>query len=186
MQKGAHEYKILLKVELGDYDIMHDGFKCDFLNRYNCIDLVPGSEAGRDGGQSRSVIERGLLFGKVSRIKLFFINTDDFKILKYPAEKRKSFLKPGIDAPGKTNSEVYIVINAAILPKDTNRSNYDKVAKDIYVPGMENNYFMIGLIKAIEVYSNPELSNKLGEVGSLDAPAQPSTPPKTLQIDNNF
>jgi hypothetical protein len=186
MKKGAHEYKIFLKAELGDYDVMHDGFKCDFLNRFSCIDLLPGNESADGGDEASSVIERGLLFGKVSRIKLFFINTDEFKILKYPADKIKSFMKPRTDAVGKINKDIYIVINAAILSKDMDRGNYDKVAKDIYVPGMENNYFMIGLIKAIEVYSDLDLKNKLGEVGALDAPSQPPTPPKTLQIDNNL
>jgi hypothetical protein len=186
IQKEKHEYRVAFKANLGDYDVMHDGFKCDFVNNYSCLDLAPGNEMGDEGGETRSVIERGLLFGKVSKIKVFFINTEDFKLLKYPADKKDALLKASTDAVGKINKDVYIFIDMAILPKDTNRSNYDKVAKDIYVPGMENNYFMIALVKDIEVYGDMDLKNKLGNVVATDAPNPSTAPTRTLRIQDNF
>ena len=169
IQRDTHEYKVLLQAQLGEYDTAEEGFKCEVVNNDSCIDLSPleqSTNSSGDEGNSRSIIERGLLFGKVSRIKIFFVNTEEFKMLKYPAGKKDTFLKSRTDAEGKVKKEVYAVINVEIVSKDKYKRAYDNIEKNIYVPGMENNYFMLARIKSIELYEDMELKIKLGNLGT--------------------
>jgi len=165
MQGDTHEYRMFLRAELGDYDHDQDGFGCEVINNYSCIDLTPLSDAGSEG-EARSVIERGLLFGKVSKIKVFFINTQDFMLFKYPAEKKDAFLKSRTDPAGKVDKEVFTVVDMEILPKAQYKRVYDNIQQNVFVPGMENNYIMIARIKSIGVYDNMDMKNEIGRMGS--------------------
>jgi len=168
MKGSTHEYRVFLRAELGEYDNAEEGFNCDIVNAYSCIDLTPlekslnspGEEAG-----ARSLVERGLLFGKVSRIKIFFLNSADYKFIKYPAEKKAALLKSRTGEGGAVNREIYTVIDIEILPPDKYRKAYDSIEKNVYVPGMENNYFMLARIKSIEAYGDLDLKDKLGDLG---------------------
>jgi hypothetical protein len=164
MQKNTHEYRVFLRAQLGDYGNAQGGFKCDIVNNYSCLDLSPLNDAGNEGS-ARSIMERGMLFGKVSKIKIFFVNTEEFKILKYPADKKDTFLKSRTDAGGKVNMDVYAVVNIEILPKDEYKRMYDNIEKNIYMPGVENNYYMLARIKSIELFADMGLRNKIGNVG---------------------
>lgn len=170
IQAGKHEYKILLKAELGEYNSIEEGFNCDIVRDGSCIDLSPlGQQAGNSGDEAdqRSIIERGLLFGKVSKVKIFFVDTKEYKVLKYPANKKDALLRSRTDSGGNVNKEVYAVLNVEIVPKDKYKRVYDNIEKNIYVPGMENNYFMLARIESIDVYGDMEQKLKLGNIGNV-------------------
>jgi len=169
IQKGTHEYRLFLSAQLGDY--AQDGFQFDVINKDSCLDLTPLYDSG-NGEEARSIIERGLLFGKVNRIKLFFVNAEEFKFLSYPADKKDSFLKSRTDPEGKVNKEVYAVILIEILPRDENKRLYEDIKMNIFIPGMENNYFMIARVKNIAVYGDLDMKSKIGSMGNFDLSGQ--------------
>jgi hypothetical protein len=177
-RKDTHEYRLFLRAQLGEYDHMQDGFQCDVVNNTSCIDMTPLNDAGYDQ-QSRSIVERGLLFGKVSKIKIFFINTADFKILKYPEDKKDALLKSRTGTDGRINREVFAVIDMEMLPKDADKRAYNEIKRNIYIPGLENNYFMLARVKNIEVYGDLDMKDKLGYEGLADNVSN-SKPSQTL------
>jgi hypothetical protein len=170
VQKGTHEYTMVLRGEIGAYDTAKAGFSCIVARPHSFLDLAPrergtADASGENAGQS--IVSRGVLFGKVSRIKLVFINADDFGVLPYPSEKAAVLLKSRTDARGNINKEIYASLTMEILPRDKCRPVWDGIMQNVYTPGIESNYFMIARIKRIEIFDDMVLQHKLGNIGAV-------------------
>lgn len=170
-EKGAHEYSVLLKTAFGNYDPDKEAFTCNIVNGHSCL-VLPALEGDinnasmQDNGQS--IILRGIMFGKVNRINIFFVNTEKFGSFDYPPGKAEEFLKNRADSQGKTDKEVYAAINLVLLPKHNNYIQWKDVKRKIYPENLESNYLMLARIKSIEIYEDPELKHKMGSVGEVN------------------
>ena len=167
-KKGDHEYKTTLVAELGEYNELKNSFECKVIEKGSCLDLLPSAkDSFETSGEDRveSVIARGVLFGKVSKIKLVFFNAEEFKGLQCPADRARLFLKSRTDEKGHSNKVVYAVLTIEILAKDKCERAWQVVSKYGYVPGLGNNYYMLCQVKKIEIFEDSSLKTRLGEVG---------------------
>lgn len=160
---SAHEYGMLMHAQLGDYDREHGGFRCDFAEPRSYIELGPLRQ-NMPVGREQSVIVCGLVFDRVHTIKIFFANTEEYNFLKYPVAKADRFLAARTSG-GTLNKEVYIRVVLKILPaSDQRKHQLDELVKNTGVQGMASSYFVLAAIDRIEVYDDPALKTRLGNV----------------------
>jgi hypothetical protein len=155
VQKGAHKYDVLTRAAIGAYNEEERGYTCDIIQPGSCLDLSP-VEKGHGSTLSendQAIIGKGVLFGKIRKIKLFFLNAPDYGIMYSP--KKDINIK-----------EAYAIVHIEILPKKQCQAEWEKINRYIYVPGVENNYYMIAQIDGVELYGEPDLKNKIGSVGN--------------------
>lgn len=166
IRNGTHEYSILLRGKIGSYDTASKGITCVVVSPQGFVDLSPPE---RDpNGQEQSIVSLGVLFGKVSKIKLLFINADEYGVMPYPEDKAAAFLKSRTDSHGAINKDIYAVLNIEIIPREKCRSAWDGIVRNIYTPGMEKNYFMIARIQHMDIYDDLEMQHKLGTIGNTN------------------
>lgn len=166
-RKGTHEYSITLISQIGEYNELKGSFECNVIAKGSCIDLLPSAKDVFDSsGEDRieSVIARGVLFGKVSKIKLFFNNSEEFKNLKMPLASANKFIKSRTNDKGQVNRAVYAVLTFNILPKNKCEREWLGLAKYVYVPGMGSNYYEVAQIRSIEIFDGMDLKIRLGEL----------------------
>ncbi len=166
-RKGTHAYTVLLRGELGAYDSTAGGLFCRVIAPQGFVGLSPSEKntvdaSGSSAGQS--TVALGVLFGKISTIKLLFINADEFCLLPFAADKAAALLAGRTDAIGNINKEIYAVLTIEILPRAACRRAWDGVMRNIYTPGTEKNYFIIGRIKRVDIYADPQMSQPLGRI----------------------
>lgn len=170
INKGTHEYTVLLCSVLGEYNEAKGEFACAVAREGSCLDIkpLPQDTATED---DRQVLARGLLFNKVHAIKLFFSNPEEFDVLKCPAGKARKFLESAARAEGGKGKEVYLMMRVEVLPGNTeeNKRKINEITKRIRMTGIESNYVMFARIKSIDVFDDTELKHKIGTVENSPA-----------------
>ncbi len=165
INKGNHEYTVMLRGQLGDYDKAFKGFNCVFLSSWSCVDIGPLNKIANpapEESEAQSIIARGVLFNKVNKIKLFFSNPENFNFLRYPEKKAKILIKNGPNPSGPY--EVVLIVDVQIL-KGTDKTVARKL-RDVTISMRteESNYFMAARINSIDVFGDFALVNKLGRL----------------------
>jgi hypothetical protein len=169
VRKGMHEYVVYFRSDLGEYDPLREGFHCQIVSPQSCLNVGPVKtdvQLMSEEGRYQSEIMYGLLFDKVHTLKIFFSNAEEFDFLPCSKEQESRIIRDRTDYNGAVNTEAFVVMAVELLPKSAAvcRQHLDYIEKHVDARGLESSYFLLAKIKHIEVYNDPQLQQKLGEV----------------------